>query len=324
MDMNMNMNEDDEKMWDLVDADELAEHDWEYVSRIKCFNDNRHNMNNLVLPLGRMCASNALMRSITIDASVNDSSREALDFENKSLGIIDDELTQLLRKWGLEDAVEALAKHGWNSVSRLKIFKRDEHMDELGLPSGTVCALEILLQSLVTNTLSAPPAALPVAAVTTADLQTVRPAAESAAALATPAVAPTAASAASLRTVAHGSTTAAIQAVAPSTTAADATTHRAVVAVHLPSDIASPFRIIVAVVNPLFHEVLKRYKAYDFEVKSSDTIVFLKARIEQRTGVLQREQRIFLDGNELMDDRTLGEFNLQINRRSLILYSTNN
>jgi hypothetical protein len=96
------------------------------------------------------------------------------------------------------------------------------------------------------------------------------------------------------------------------------------VAVHLPSDIASPFRIIVAVVNPLFHEVLKRYKAYDFEVKSSDTIVFLKARIEQRTGVLQREQRIFLDGNELMDDRTLGEFNLQINRRSLILYSTNN
>jgi hypothetical protein len=174
---------------------------------------------------------------------------------------------------------------------------------------------------LVTNTLSAPPAALPVAAVPTADLQTVRPAAESAAALA---VAPTAASAASLRTVAHGSTTAAIQAVAPSTTAADATTHRAVVAVHLPSDIASPFRIIVAVVNPLFHEVLKRYKAYDFEVKSSDTIVFLKARIEQRTGVLQREQRIFLDGNELMDDRTLGEFNLQINRRSLILYSTNN
>jgi hypothetical protein len=71
-------------------------------------------MNNLVLPLGRVCASNALMRSITIDASVNDSSWEALDFENKSLGIIDDELTKLLRKWGLEDAVEALAKHGWN------------------------------------------------------------------------------------------------------------------------------------------------------------------------------------------------------------------
>ena len=181
-------------------------------------------MNNLVLPLGRVCASNALMRSITIDASVNDSSWEALDFENKSLGIIDDELTQLLRKWGLEDAVEALAKHGWNSVSRLKIFKRDEHMDELGLPSGTVCALEILLQSLVTNTLSAPPAALPVAAVTTA-LQTVSPAAESAAALATPAVVPTAASAASLQTVAPRSTTAAIQAVAPqATTAAAAVT----------------------------------------------------------------------------------------------------
>ena len=180
-------------------------------------------MNNLVLPLGRVCASNALMRSITIDASVNDSSWEALDFENKSLGIIDDELTQLLRKWGLEDAVEALAKNGWNSVSRLKIFKRDEHMDELGLPSGTVCALEILLQSLVTNTLSAPPAALPVAAVTTA-LQTVSPAAESAAALATPAVVPTAASAASLQTVAPRSTTAAIQAVAPQATTAAAVT----------------------------------------------------------------------------------------------------
>jgi hypothetical protein len=323
--MDMNMNEDDEKMWDLVDADEaLAEHDWEYVSQIKCFNDNRHNINNLVLPLVRMCASNALMRSIPIDASVNDSSWEALDFGNKSLGIIDDELTKLLRKWGLEDAVEALAKHGWNSVSRLKIFKRDEHMDELGLPSGTVCALEILIQSLVPNTLSAPPAALPVAAVTTADLQTVIPAAESAAALATPAVVQTAASAASRRTVAHGSTTASTQAVAPPATAADVATHRAVVDVHLPSDIVSPFGIIVAVVNPLFHEFLKRYKAYDFEVKSSDTIVILKARIEQRTGILQREQRIFLDGNELMDDRTLGEFNLQINRRSLILYSTNN
>jgi hypothetical protein len=150
---------------------------------------------------------------------VNDSSWEALDFENKSFGIIDDELTKLLRKWGLEDTVKALAKHGWNSVSQLKIFKRDEQMDKLGLPSDTVCALEILLQLLVTNTLSAPPAALPVAAVTTADLQTVRPAAESAAALATPAVVPT------VQTVAPRSTTAAIQAVAPqATTAAAAVT----------------------------------------------------------------------------------------------------
>jgi hypothetical protein len=149
---------------------------------------------------------------------VNDSSWEALDFENKSFGIIDDELTKLLRKWGLEDTVEALAKHGWNSVSQLKIFKRDEQMDKLGLPSDTVCALEILLQLLVTNTLSAPPAALPVAAVTTADLQTVRPAAESAAALATPAVVPT------VQTVAPRSTTAAIQAVAPHATTAAAVT----------------------------------------------------------------------------------------------------
>ncbi len=54
------------------------------------------------------------MRSTPTDASVNDSSWEALDFENKSLGIINDELTELLRKWGLEDAVEVLAKHGWN------------------------------------------------------------------------------------------------------------------------------------------------------------------------------------------------------------------
>ena len=229
-------------------------------------------------------------RSTPIDASVNDSSWEALDFENKSLGIIDGELTELLRKWGLENAVEALAKHGWNSVSQLKIFKLDEHMDELGLPSGTVCALEILLQSLVANTLSAPlAAALPVAAVPTADLQPVSPAAESAAALATPAVVPTAASAASLRTVPHGSTTSAIRAVAPPA-AADAATHRAVADVNLPSDIAGPFRIIV-VMNPSFHEMI-----LSFEMKSSDTIVFLKARIEQRTGVLQRKQRIFLDG----------------------------
>ena len=99
----------------------------------------------------------------------------------------------------------------------------DEQMDELGLPSDTVCVLEILLQSLVTNTLSAPPAALSVAAVTTA-LQTVSPAAESAAALATPAVVPTATSAASLQTVAPRSTTAAIQAVAPQATTAAAVT----------------------------------------------------------------------------------------------------
>jgi hypothetical protein len=61
---------------------------------------------------------------------------------------LDNELTALLLKWDLEDAAKALAKHGWKSVSRLKRFNSDMHMDELGLSSGTVCALEALLQTI--------------------------------------------------------------------------------------------------------------------------------------------------------------------------------
>ena len=65
---------------------------------------------------------------------------------------LDDELTALLRMWDLEDAAEALAEHGWKSLSRLKRFKNGKHMHELGLPSGTVCALEAMLQSISCDT----------------------------------------------------------------------------------------------------------------------------------------------------------------------------
>ena len=357
----MNMNEDEEKIWDLVDADEaLAEHGWESVSRLERIQDDKL-MDDLGISLGKMCAP---MRSISIDASVNDSSWETLDVEVKPLRTIDDELTELLRKWGVQDAGEALAKHGWNSISRLKIFKRDEHMDELGLPSGTVCALEILLQSLVTTTLEGPAAAaLPVAAATTADLHTVSLAAEPAAAVATPAVVPAESSAASLRTVAPTATAAAIRLrgsasvlpvsaattadlwkVDPSAAPAALVTTPALVSTSSSAAslrtvaprsttsairaIAPPTRTTAAAatlrvrifVDVMTEEELKRnpfeLKPYlGFWVKSSDTIVILKDMIEQWTQIPLRKQRVFFDGKELMDGRTLDECNIQDNAK---------
>jgi hypothetical protein len=68
--------------------------------------------------------------------------------EERADAVLDDELTALLRMWDLEDAAEALAEHGWKSVSRLKHFKHDKHMGELRLSSGTVSVLEAMLQSI--------------------------------------------------------------------------------------------------------------------------------------------------------------------------------
>jgi hypothetical protein len=61
--------------------------------------------------------------------------------EENSVAALDNELTALLQVWNLEDAAGALTKHGWKSVSRLKL-KNHQHMDELGLPSGTASARE--------------------------------------------------------------------------------------------------------------------------------------------------------------------------------------
>jgi hypothetical protein len=61
---------------------------------------------------------------------------------------VDNELAALLTKWDLDDAAKALAKHGWTSVSLLKQFNPDKHMDELGLSSGKACGLIALLQSI--------------------------------------------------------------------------------------------------------------------------------------------------------------------------------
>ena len=68
--------------------------------------------------------------------------------EARTDAVLDDKLTALLRMWDLEDAGELLAEHGWKSMSRLKHFKLDKHMDKLGLPSGTVCVLQAMLQSI--------------------------------------------------------------------------------------------------------------------------------------------------------------------------------
>ena len=62
---------------------------------------------------------------------------------------VNKELAALLTKWDLDDAAKALAKHGWTTVSLLRQFNLDKHMDELGLSSGKVCGLIALLQSMI-------------------------------------------------------------------------------------------------------------------------------------------------------------------------------
>ena len=136
------------RMWDLEDAAEaLAEHGWKSVSRLQHFKHDKH-MEGLDLPSGTVCVLQAMLQSIPCDIFATNSSGETTDIDVKLPDNIDDELTALLRMWDLEDAAEALAEHGWKSVSRLKHFKRNKHMEGLDLPSGTVCALEAMLQSI--------------------------------------------------------------------------------------------------------------------------------------------------------------------------------
>lgn len=66
----------------------------------------------------------------------------------KPVKTVDKELAALLTKWDLDDAAKALAKHGWTTVSLLRQFNPDKHMDELGLSSGKVCGLIALLHSI--------------------------------------------------------------------------------------------------------------------------------------------------------------------------------
>jgi len=114
------------------------------VSRLQHFKHDKH-MEGLDLPSGTVCVLQAMLQSIPCDIFATNSSGETTDIDVKLPDNIDDELTALLRMWDLEDAAEALAEHGWKSVSRLKHFKRNKHMEELDLPSGTVCALEAML-----------------------------------------------------------------------------------------------------------------------------------------------------------------------------------
>ena len=81
----------------------------------------------------RECNSTAL--STQIDTMINEE-------EERADAVLDGELTVLLRMWDREDAAEALAEHGWKSMSWLKHFKHDKRMDELRLSSGTVSLLE--------------------------------------------------------------------------------------------------------------------------------------------------------------------------------------
>jgi hypothetical protein len=95
----------------------------------------------------------------TINNAKEKQSKESVDIakplekEQQSVVIkppktVDNELAALLTKWDLDDAAKALAKHGWTTVSLLKQFNPDKHMDELDLSSGQACGLVALLQSI--------------------------------------------------------------------------------------------------------------------------------------------------------------------------------
>lgn len=94
---------------------------------------------------------NVQMKSVAsvkpLDATL-DVKAKPLDIRIKPPKTVDKELAALLTKWDLDDAAKALAKHGWTTVSLLRQFNPDKHMDELGLSSGKVCGLIALLQSI--------------------------------------------------------------------------------------------------------------------------------------------------------------------------------